>query len=419
MNKLLLLFVLAFTFIKLYGQAENNKLSLNGAIEIGLKQNPELLESAENINAAKGRFWRGISLPQPELELSYEYAPINSSLNNYSERTFAISQSFEFPTNYLLKGSKFTKEEESAYQQFLLKEKQVVAEIRTAYNKVLAKQKLLMYAEEYLVISEDFFKKAKIRFNVGEGTNIEQLTARVQLSEAKNKLSIAKNELVNASAELNYALGYGKQNYESNYILTDSLIYIEHIISITELHQTLEETNPQIKIAEIQSGISSVEKTLAWSSLLPNFNLAYFKQSRDGDNGFYGASFGVSVPLWFLFDQRGSIQEASANVSISEALLVQTKNEMNLRLKSAYTDYTNNRQQLKTYIEDILPQTEEVYRTASRSYDEGELSYLEYMQSKQLLINTRENYITALFNYNYSLIILEEIIGKNLNELEK
>jgi len=419
MNKLLLLFVLAFTFIKLYGQAENNKLSLNDAIEIGLKQNPELLESAENINAAKGRFWSGISLPQPELELSYEYTPVNSNLSNFSERTFAISQSFEFPTNYFLKGSKYSKEEESTYQQFLLKEKEVIAEIRTAYNKVLAKQKLLMYAKEYLIISEDFFNKAQIRFNVGEGTNIEQLTAKVQLSEAKNKLSIAKNELVNAYAALNYALGYGKQNYESNYILTDSLIYVEHSISIDELHQTLEETNPQIKIAEIQSGISSVEKTLAWSSLLPNFNLAYFKQSRDGDNGFYGASFGVSVPLWFLFDQRGSIQEASANVSISEALLVQTKNEMNLRLKSAYTDYTNNRQQLKTYVEDILPQTEEVYRTASRSYDEGELSYIEYMQSKQLLINTRENYITALFNYNHTLIILEEIVGKNLNELEK
>ena len=419
MNKLLLLFVLAFTFIKLYGQAENNKLSLNDAIEIGLKQNPELLESAENINAAKGRFWSGISLPQPELELSYEYTPVNSNLSNFSERTFAISQSFEFPTNYFLKGSKYSKEEESTYQQFLLKEKEVIAEIRTAYNKVLAKQKLLMYAKEYLIISEDFFNKAQIRFNVGEGTNIEQLTAKVQLSEAKNKLSIAKNELVNAYAALNYALGYGKQNYESNYILTDSLIYVEHSISIDELHQTLEETNPQIKIAEIQSGISSVEKTLAWSSLLPNFNLAYFKQSRDGDNGFYGASFGVSVPLWFLFDQRGSIQEASVNVSISEALLVQTKNEMNLRLKSAYTDYTNNRQQLKTYVEDILPQTEEVYRTASRSYDEGELSYIEYMQSKQLLINTRENYITALFNYNHTLIILEEIVGKNLNELEK
>jgi cobalt-zinc-cadmium resistance protein CzcA len=418
MDKLLLLFVLAFTFIRLYGQAENNKLSLSNALEIGLKQNPELLQSAENINAAKGRFWSGISLPQPQLELSYEYAPINSSLSNYSERTFAISQSFEFPTNYFLRGSKFTKEEESSYQQFLLKEKQVVAEIRTAYNKVLTKQKLLQFAEEYLVISEDFFRKAQIRFNVGEGTNIEQLTARVQLSEAKNKLGIMKNKLAIAFSELNYSLGFGKQNYESNFILTDSLIYIDHRITIEKLQQILEETNPQIKIAEIESGISSVEKTLAWSSLLPNFNLGYFKQSRDGDNGFYGASFGISVPLWFLLDQRGIIQEATANESISEAILLQTKNEMNLRLKSAHSDFNNNQQQVMTYVEDILPQAEEAYRSAVKSYDAGELSYIEYMQVKQLLINARENYITALFNYNQTIIVLEEIVGKNLNELE-
>jgi cobalt-zinc-cadmium resistance protein CzcA len=412
------MFVLAFTFVKLYGQSEINKLSLGDALEIGLKQNPELLQSIESINAAKGRFWSGISLPKPELELNYEYAPINSSLNNYGERTFAISQSFEFPTNYFLKGSKCTKEEESAYQQFLLKKKQVVAEIRTAYNKVLAKQKLLMYAEEYLIISEDFFRKAQIRFNVGEGTNIEQLTARVQLSEAKNKLGITKNELAIAFSELNYSLGFGQHNYDSNFILTDSLVYIDLRITVEKLQQIFDESNPQIKIAEIESRISSVETTLAWSSLLPNFNLAYFKQTRDGDNGFYGASFGISVPLWFLLDQRGIIQEATANESISEANLLQTKNEMNLRLKSVYSDFNNNQQQVMTYVEDILPQAEEAYRSAVKSYDAGELSYIEYMQVKQLLINARENYITALFNYSQSIIVLEEIVGQNLNELE-
>ena len=117
-------------------------------------------------------------------------------------------------------------------------------------------------------------------------------------------------------------------------------------------------------------------------------------------------------------DQRGAIQEASANESISEALLQQTKNEIKLKLKNAYTSYINNKQQIKTYNDDILPQTEEVYRTAIKSYDAGELSYLEYMQVKQLVINARENYITALFNYNKSLFELEEIIGKNIYELE-
>ena len=266
--------------------------------------------------------------------------------------------------------------------------------------------------------SKDFFDKAKIRYNVGEGTNLEELTAKVQLSEAKNKLEIAKNDLKAAFAELNYALGYGKDNYNSIPVLTDSLTFTEYTINFEKIIQTVEESNSQILIAELNTGISSVEKTLAWTSLLPNFSLSYFRQSLDGDNSFYGAAFGVSVPLWFLFEQRGTIQEATANQSISEFTLLHTKNEIILKLKNAYTDYTNNQQQLKTYIHDIIPQAEEVYRTAIRSFDEGELSYLEYMQAKQLLINARENYIPALYNYNQTLILLEEIVGKNLNELE-
>ena len=418
MNKYFILAALALFISKLNGQTEINQLSLNEAIEIGVRQNPEILQSAENINAAKGRFWKGISLPQPELELSLEYAPVNTSLSNYSERTFAISQSFEFPTNYFLKGNKYSKEEEIAFEQYLLKKYELVKQIKSAYFKVLADQSIVKYSEENLIISDDFYKKAQIRYNVGEGTNIEELTAKVQLSEAKNKLEITKNNLNTSLAELNYVLGYGNQNKTSSLQLTDSLIYTEHNLSLETAYQTAEETNPQIKKAELNNKIAGVEKTLAWSSLLPNFNFAYFKQSRDGDSGFYGASFGVSVPLWFIMDQRGAIQEASANESISEALLQQTKNEIRLKLKNAYTNYVNNKQQIKTYTDDILPQTEEVYRTAIKSYDAGELSYLEYMQVKQLVINARENYITVLFNYNTSLFELEEIIGKNIYELE-
>jgi len=418
MNKYFILAVLALFISKLNGQTEINRLSLNEAIEIGIKQNPELMQATENINAAKGKFWNGISLPQPELELNLEYTPVNTSLSNYSEKTFAISQSFEFPTNYFLKGNKYSKEEEIALEQYLLKKYELVKQIKSAYFRVLADQSIVKYSEENLTISDDFYKKAQIRYNVGEGTHIEELTAKVQLSEAKNKLEIAKNNLNTSFAELNYVLGYGNQNKTSSLLLTDSLIYTEHNLSLETAYQTAEETNPQIKAAELNNGIAGVEKTLAWSSLLPNFNFAYFKQSRDGDNGFYGASFGVSVPLWFIMDQRGAIQEASANESISEALLQQTKNEIRLKLKNTYTSYINNQQQIKTYNDDILPQTEEVYRTAIKSYDAGELSYLEYMQVKQLVISARENYITALFNYNTSLFELEEIIGKNIYELE-
>ena len=117
MNKIVYLFILLFALGKLYGQSttgvENQKreLTLNDAIEIGLKNNPEVKSAIENISASKGRFWSGISLPSSEISVRYEWTPKDKSLRSFSERTQEVNQSFEFPTNYFLKGSKFSKEE--------------------------------------------------------------------------------------------------------------------------------------------------------------------------------------------------------------------------------------------------------------------------------------------------------------------
>lgn len=421
-NKFFVLFVIAILPLCVYGQTEIKKLSLNEAVEIGLKNNPEVRSATENISASKGRFWSGISLPQPEISARYEWTPKDKSLRSFSERTQEVSQSFEFPSNYFLKGSKFNKEEEIAVYKLNMAERSVINQVKTSYYKVLAKQYQVKSAEDNLVISEDFFKKAEIRQNVGEGTNLERLTAKVQYTEARNNLEVAKNELTTSFAELNYSLGYGKQSYELNFALSDTLVFVDHKISIEQIYKSLEETNPQIKIAELKYGIASVEKGLAWSSILPNINLAYFKQTRDGDAGFYGASFGISVPLWFMFDQRGKIQEAAANQSISESELQLTKNEIALKIKSAFTDHENNLKQVRLYVNDIIPQAEEIYRTAIKSYDAGELTYLEYLQAKQTLISSRNNYINVLFNHYQSVFRIEEIVGQNIidkSELEK
>ncbi|PIW99835.1 MAG: hypothetical protein COZ80_03355, partial [Ignavibacteria bacterium CG_4_8_14_3_um_filter_37_9] len=79
-NKLFVLFAIVLLPLCIYGQTEIKKLSLNEAIKIGLRNNPEVKSALESISASKGRFWSGISLPQPEVGVSYEYAPVNSSL---------------------------------------------------------------------------------------------------------------------------------------------------------------------------------------------------------------------------------------------------------------------------------------------------------------------------------------------------
>ncbi len=416
--QLLILIALLLVVHSLNAQERlNSSLSLNEAIEIGLKNNPEIKVAQKNISAAKGRFWSGISLPQPDFSIRYEWTPKDRNLGSFSERTQEISQSFEFPSNYFLRGLKLNKEEEIAFYNLKKTEVEITTRVKKAYYNVLAKRELLKIAEENLRIAEDFSHKADIRYNVGEGTNLERLTAKVQFTEARNNLEIIKNELKTAFAELNFILGYGKRE-EEIFILSDSLSYIPfEKYTLDELYRLTISANPQIKISELNVDISSVNKSLAWSSLLPEFNIAYFRQSRDGSNGFYGASFGISVPLWFLFGNRGQIQEATANASITESEQQLVKNEIYLKLKSAFYDYENNLKQVELYMNDILPQAEEVYRSAIKSYDAGEITYLEFLQAKQTLINARSNYVSVLLNYSFSIFTLEEIVGKNLKKL--
>ena len=427
MKQLFASFILIFALTTLNAQSPRDEvtqgmdkeLRLKEAIEIGLKNNPLIKSAQQNILAAKGRFWSGISLPPLEIGISYEYAPLNTNfLRSFSERTFEAKQFFEFPSNYFLRGSRFKEEEQIAFYRLKQTEISVIAQIKSAYYNVLAKKNLLKIAEENLKIAEDFYKKAEIRYNVGEGTNLERLTAKVQFTEAKNNLEIARNELKIAFAELNFALGYGKREDEI-FILSDSLSYVPlKKYTLEELYNLTLLVNPEIKVFELNVNISSINRSLALSSLLPVFNVAYFRQMRDGYKGFYGVSFVMSVPLWFLFGNRGQIQEATANLNIAKSELQLIKNEIYLRLKSAFNDYENNLRQVELYISDILPQAEEVYRSATASYDAGEITYIEFLQAKQTLINAHVNYTNVLLNYYRSIFKLEEIVGQSLMEIK-
>lgn len=416
MNKFLYLFIFLFLMGKVYGQNEiwKNDLSLNEAIETGLKYNPEIKSSLEKINAASGRFWSGISLPQPEISSRYEWIPINRNLKHFGERTFEVVQPFDFPSNYFLRGSKFSKDIEIMRSEYKLTELLLIVRIKSAYFSALTRQEQLLIAKENLSIAEDFYKKAEIRYNVGEGTNLERLTAKVQYTEALNNVEVQKNRLKSAFAELNFALGYGKDETKE-YNLTDSLDFTQYDFSLEKLFDEALNINPLLKRNELFVSSSSISKTLAWSSLLPNFNVSYFRQTQEGISSYYGASLGISVPLWFLFDQRGKIEEATANVKSAEADYSSSKNLIYLRIRNAFIEFTNAEKQVRLYQTEILPQAEEVFRTASRSYDAGEITYIEFLQAKQTLINSKNNYLSVLLNYNQAIILLEEAVGKRFD----
>jgi outer membrane protein TolC len=407
---LLLLYPLGY----LSGQPVKEDLSLKAALEIGLRNNPEIKASFEKIRAARGGFFSAISPPSLEISTAKEYIPTDQGLSKYGEKSITFSQSLEFPTNYFLRGSKSTKDLEIARQEFLVAKIGLISKIKSAYFNALALEEHLEIAEENCAIAQDFVGKSEIRFNVGEGTNLERLTAKVQFTQAENNRATYKNHLSSALGELNFVLGFGMSEAK-HYHLTDTLGFDSFNLSLGSLAEKTAESNPSLKVNSLRVDAAVIERSLAWSSLFPNLGMEFFKQKiRDDAVGYYGVSLGFSFPIWFLLDQRGEILETSAKVQSAQFDQSVANNTVYLKTLSAFNELKNEENQVTFYQKEILPQAEEIFRAASRSYEAGEVNYIEFLQAQKTMIDSRSNYIDALLSYNLSIVSIEEAIGTTL-----
>jgi cobalt-zinc-cadmium efflux system outer membrane protein len=391
-------------------------LSLHEAIDIAIRTNPEAVAAKRSIGAAQGRFWQGISPPPPVISVTYDYIPTGSGLARFGERVIGISQSFDFPTTMALRGSALTSEIRATEADSRSVAYAIRMQVTEAYYGVLAKQQRLTLAEENLRIAVDFEQKASIRHAVGEGTNLEQLTARVQKTQAQSELESSQNELGKAVNELHFALGRGTPQPEKEFLLVDSLKYRSFDYEIDSMLARAYGSNSQLQAAAFRMDAAADNRGIAWSSLLPSFNASYAGYRYAAGATAYGVALGISVPVWFLFDQRGRIQEATAAYSKAEAELSARRNLVDAQVRNAVLDVRNADRQVRLYQEELLPQAEEIHRVAVSSYQAGESTYLEFLQARQTLISVRATSIEALLKYQSAVARLEYSVGMPIKE---
>ena len=391
-------------------------LSLHDAIAIAIINNPEAIAANKSIGAAQGRFWRGISPPAPIISVSYDYIPAGSGIARFGERVLGVSQSFDFPTTTVLRGSALTAEIRASEADSRSVAFAIRMQVTDAYYGVLAKQQRLTLAEENLRIAVDFEQKATIRHAVGEGTNLEQLTARVQKTQAQSELETSHNELGKAVNELHFALGRGTHQPDKEFLLLDSLVYQSQAYEIDSMLAHAHRSNSQLQAASFRLAVAADNRGIAWSSLLPSFNASYARYRFAEGTTAYGVALGISVPVWFLFDHRGQIQEATAMYSKAEAELTARRNLVDAQVRNAVLDFRNADRQVRLYQEELLPQVEEIHRVAVSSYQAGESGYLEYLQARQTLVSVRASAINTLYAYHSAVARLEYAIGTPINE---
>jgi len=170
--------------------------------------------------------------------------------------------------------------------------------------------------------------------------------------------------------------------------------------------------------------IRDKEHLLERSKILPEFSIGYFNQSLIGNynvnslDQFFGSSQRftgvqaiISIPIWAKPD-LARIKAAKLNQQKVETDALYFRSVLLGAYERVVQDYFKYKAAIEYYENNALPQAELILSNSKKSFENGAIDYVEYIQSLNNGIEIKSNYLTLLMQYNQSIIAIEHLAGK-------
>jgi heavy metal efflux system protein len=409
---LLSLLILGSSFIN-NAKAQRTKLiNLNEAIQMALDSNLSVRSSAYSVdmqNALRGASW---DIGKTNIDLQY------GQFNSYSkDNSFNLSQTFAFPTVYMNQKKLANAKVKSSEWQLKSSQLETSAQVKQVYwhlAYLYSKQKLICYQDS---LFSGFMRAAELRAMTGETNRLEMITARSQSLEVENQLRQVTSDIGIFNRKLKSLLNTSLVLYPADTVLRRiEYLSIPDTIAISQ--------NPSLGYIQQQVELTTIEKKLELSRMMPDFNIGYFSQTIQGKqdvNGmsrtfgandrFTGVQAGIAIPLWFV-PYSSKTKAAKINENIAQINAEYYTKSLWSNYRSLLDEYDKFSGSVAYYEQQAVPEAELIIEQSTRSYKAGAMDYLDYILSLSRALDIKQNYLDALNSLNQTITNIEFITGK-------
>jgi cobalt-zinc-cadmium efflux system outer membrane protein len=416
MNKLFTLFVTALCIVNIYGQTEIKKLSLNEAIEIAKQSNLEILSALKEITAADGRILQAGRIQNAEISIEANEIPSNLTFDETGELDINFNQPMEFF------GKRSTKIRSAELQKNIAElnydrlKKLITSQIKKAYYNGLLSTQIVASVEANINLLNDFLAQVTDRYQAGTSSYLDVVRAKVEISRLKNELFDARKNYQQVIGQLKILLG--KEN-GIEFILTDSLLYKYSEINKDTIVDLYSSQSNFLRITESQVEQNKSFLSLAEKNALPDFNFGLAFQNRQSDltrgyHQYLGLNVGISLPMFYSSGVRGDIQEAEANLSISDIRYQYAKFRAAQSIRIAFNNLSFAEEQLRLFDTSLLIDVEDELRAGITAYQNSQVDLLNLFDIYRTYRAAKVEYSKAVYNTLVALAELE-VSGEKWN----
>ena len=384
---------------------------LQKAIDIALKNNPELTAMALELDAAESRIKQAGLWPNPTFEAESENFSGDYHSFSSAENTFSISQPFLLGGKIKYRKKITEKEKELLHLNYEKNKIDLILDVEEAVYDILLTQKNLEFAVEAQEIAKnlyDFNAKKVVR---KDSSNHQLLSAEIELSQAEVEVMAAKKSLEIARKSLTTLWGVPERSLGK---CEESLERKFDIPEYSKLKEYLLENNPEIKAINLQQERGDFLLKSAKAERIPDVEIGFgVRRFEEDDTHAFVAGFSIPLPLFNR--NQGSIQEALVNQKKVEIDGNAIRNRLLFELNEAYRTFKTASHQVGVFKDSILPKTEKYFILTQKGYNEGSFEYLEVLEAERTLVETKKGYVESLKTLQSSVANLERLCSHHFH----
>lgn len=412
MNKLLVLFVSVCFYLTGYAQENNDtiKISLIDAVDMALKNNPNLRAYYYDINSLEGIKRQAGLLPNPEADLEIENILGGKELNGFTgaEYTLSASYLFELGGKRNNRVNLVNEEINSAKSNYELLKLDIISQVKKTFIELVKIQHQIKLQHKFVNLNEEILKIISERVKSGKTSPAEESKEKFALMNSRLELQRFQKDYLSTQTKINSLCGTSGKNFVPLSDLFDVLLSPPNKEEI--FHEI--EKIPSIKYLNNETNIRKAQLELEESNSVPDLTaslgIRYLNELKT--NSFVA---GLSMPLPFFNRNQGNIQSAEIKVRQMEELINAQKLSIIESLTASFNNLVIAYNNAVQFNENILPESENAYEITSKGYLQGRFAFIDMLDAQRTLFDTQAQYLLELSEYYNSIIEIENLTGKN------
>ncbi|MBS1852831.1 MAG: TolC family protein [Acidobacteria bacterium] len=392
-------------------QALPERLTMQQAMDLMLKQNLLLLRDQQSPRIAKSDVVQAGLRPNPNFEIASESYPLFESspgpFFNNQELVVRAGQTIE-TAGKRGKRIRVAKQELAATESGLQDTvRQLKLELKRRYYVVVLAKAQRDLAGEILKQFDDIIRLNEARYKQGELSGLEINRIRAERLRFYNDLLDAELQLKNAKTDLLEVLGVSDLN--TTFDVTEALAAQPFTADPLQLQTQAIESRPDLRAERQRLERDRQDLQLQKAERIPNVT-PFFGYKRDF--GANTAAFGLSIPLPLFNRNQGGIERASAQIQQRQYETSRLSLSVRRDVQAAYQTAQTQSERVRALEQQYVPSARSTREIAQQSYRLGALDLIGFLDAERIYRETLRSYNLALFDYQTSIFQLEAAVGK-------